>query len=111
MAHPFLNKSQAEKSKAFPHIVDGINQFIKDQIPQRDIQQPESHYNKAHNRTAAKGYLQAAIQALTGTLGRAGRGVRSRLHTQKTTQTAEKPAGQKSHRNEWVLNAQISTSP
>jgi len=106
-----MDQRNPQQGHSVPHVLWRIDQVIEDPVPERDVQQAESHHDQAHHRAGAEGHLEAAVEALTGPLGGPGRGLGGRVHAQEPAQAAEEPTGQEGHRHEGVLDAEVGQDP
>ena len=89
----------------------GIDEAVEDEIPYRNIQQPESHDDQSHDRPAAESHPQPAVERRAGRLCRACRGVGGRLHAEKARQSGEKTAGEEGERHPRILHARTVGQP
>ena len=81
-----------------------IDKCIQNDVPQRDIQQTETHYGKSHDGTRAEGQLKTGVQRAAGGIGRSSRSVCCGLHTYEAGESGKESSGEESERNPVVLH-------
>ena len=79
---------------------------IKNNKPDGNIEQTESHHHESHHGTAPKGYLQTFVQSGACTMGCTGRSISSGLHAKESCQTREESAGKEGKGHPWILHLQ-----
>ena len=80
--------------------------MVENQEPHRDIEQRQTNNRQAHNGARAERNLKAAVERLPSRIGRAGRSVGGRLHSEETRQAREEAARQERKRNPTVLQSE-----
>ena len=81
-----------------------LHEAFEDNIPERDVQQPEPHDHEPHHGAAAEGDLQAAVERLACGVGRACRGVGRGLHAEITGKPRKETARQEGEGHPGVLH-------
>ena len=79
---------------------------VEQQIPERNVEQAEPHYNQSHYRAAAESDTQTRVQRVARGIRRTRRSIRSRLHSEKSGKTGEESACKESYRNPRVLHSE-----
>ena len=85
------------------HVIRRVDQFVKNEIPDRDVEQSEADDHKPHDRARTECDLQAAVEAFAGSLSRPAGRRRCGFHTEKTAEPGKESAGQKCDGNKWIL--------
>ena len=82
------------------------NHFVQQQIPERNVEQAETDYDKSHYRTAPKGNPQSGIQRTACRIGCTGWCISCRFHPQKTGKAGKETTRQESDRHPSILNVE-----
>ena len=84
----------------------GGNHRIEQQIPERDVEQAQPHYDQSHHRPAAEGDAQASVQRLPCGIGRTRRGISGGFHAEKARKAGEETARKEGYRHPRILHAE-----
>ena len=101
----FGDQLQPADVQAISHVSSRVNDLVKNDVPQGDIQQTEADHYQPHDGTGTEGDLQTAVQAFTGTLSSTAAGGSCRLHADETAETGEETACKEGNRHKGVLEA------
>ena len=77
---------------------------VKDDKPQRNVEQSESDYHQSHHGTAAECDSQSAVKTAPSCVCRACGGVGGGLHSEKSRKPGEESSGEESERHPRVLH-------
>ena len=83
-----------------------IDKCIQNDVPQRDIQQTETHYGKSHDGARTEGQLKAGVQRASGGIGGPAGSVCRSLHADESRQAGEESAGQECEGHPVVLHVE-----
>ena len=84
----------------------GGNHRIEQQIPERDVEQAQPHYDQPHHRPAAEGDAQASVQRLPCGIGRTRRGLCGGLHAEKARKAGEETTRKEGYGHPRILQAE-----
>ena len=83
----------------------GVDEAVQDDIPERNIEQPQPHDDQPHHGSAAECDTQPAVERLLRRMCRPRRGIGGGLHAEETRQSRKEPAREESEGNPRVLHA------
>ena len=97
------NQLQTAKTQTVDHVVNRVNDLVKNNVPQGNVQQTEADHHQPHDGTGTEGDLQTAVQTFTGAPGSTAAGGSCRLHADETAETGEETACKEGNRHKGVL--------
>ncbi len=81
-----------------------LDEAFEDDVPERNVEQPEPHYDQPHHRAAAECDLQAAVERLARGVGRTRRSVGRGLHAEIAGKSRKESARQEGEGHPRVLH-------
>ena len=60
---------------------------VEDKIPDGDVEEAEAHHHQTHHGSGAERHSEASVEAFTGGIGGARRGIGGCLHAEEARQT------------------------
>ena len=81
-----------------------IDEIFEDDVPERNVEQAQPHYDQPHHRAAAECDLQAAVERLARGVGRTRRSVGRGLHAEIAGQSRKESARQEGEGHPRVLH-------